>query len=59
MAMTAIHSATKAALRSYAQLLRFKLRNTSVRTELLRGQAGPHEAAFVHSFNEDLEKVPA
>ena len=106
MAMTAVCSATKAALHSYTQSLRFKLRNTSVRVleiippwvrtellnsteerrampleefitgtiealstdaneimvpraEFLRGQAGPHESAFVHSFNEDLEKVAA
>lgn len=102
MAMTAVYSSTKAALHSYAQSLRFKLRNTSVevlevippwvRTELLnsseeprampldeflngtmealatdateimvprakflREQAGPGEAPFVHSFNEQLE----
>jgi uncharacterized oxidoreductase len=106
MAMTAVYSATKAALHSYAQSLRFRLRNSSVRVleiippwvrtellnsieeprampleefitgtidalgtdaneimvpraEFLRGQAGPHEATFVHSFNEDLEKVTA
>lgn len=106
MAMTAVYSASKAALHSYAQSLRFKLRNTPVRvleiippwvrTELLnsteeprampldefisgtmsaladgaeeimvpraaflRGQAGPHEAEFVRSFNEELEQVPA
>jgi len=29
------------------------------RAEILRGQAGPHKFAFVHSFNEELEKVPA
>ena len=102
MAMTAVYSSTKAALHSYAQSLRFKLRHTSVRvlevippwvrTELLnssqepramplgefieetmqalatgadeilvprakflRDQAGPNEAAFVSSFNEQLE----
>ena len=102
MAMTAVYSSTKAALHSYAQSLRFKLRNSSVRvlevippwvrTELLnsteepramplgefldgtmealatdaaeimvprakflRSQAGPNEAAFVRSFNEQLE----
>ena len=102
MAMTAVYSSTKAALHSYAQSLRFKLRKTPVRvlevippwvrTELLnsseeprampldeflagtmealatdadeimvprakflRGQAGPDEAAFVRSFNEQLE----
>lgn len=103
MAMTAVYSATKAALHSYAQSLRFKLRNSPVRvlevippwvrTELLnsseepramplaqflkdtmsalatdadeitvprakflRDQAGPGEAAFVVSFNEQLEQ---
>jgi uncharacterized oxidoreductase len=102
MAMTAVYSSTKAALHSYAQSLRFKLRHSSVsvleiippwvRTELLnsseeprampldeflqgtmealatdaneimvprakflREQAGPNEAAFVTSFNEQLE----
>ena len=102
MAMTAVYSSTKAALHSYAQSLRFKLRHTSVRvlevippwvrTELLnsseeprampldefiagtmealatnaneimvprakflRDQAGPNEALFVSSFNEQLE----
>jgi uncharacterized oxidoreductase len=102
MAMTAVYSSTKAALHSYAQSLRFKLRHTSVRvlevippwvrTELLnsseeprampldeflkgtmaalateadeimvphakflRDQAGPNEAAFVSTFNEQLE----
>ena len=102
MAMTAVYSSTKAALHSYAQSLRFKLRHTSVevlevippwvRTELLnsseeprampleeflhatmdalatdaieirvprakflRDQAGPDEAVFVQSFNEQLE----
>jgi short-subunit dehydrogenase involved in D-alanine esterification of teichoic acids len=69
MAMKAVHSAAKAAIHSYAQPLRFKLRNTSVRvlevippwvrTALLRGQAGPHESFFVHSFNEEPGKVPA
>jgi uncharacterized oxidoreductase len=103
MAMTAVYSSTKAALHSYAQSLRFKLRNTPVRvlevippwvrTELLnsseeprampldeflqgtmealatgadeimvprakflRDQAGSGEAAFVVSFNEQLEQ---
>jgi uncharacterized oxidoreductase len=103
MAMTAVYSSTKAALHSYAQSLRFKLRNTPVRvlelippwvrTELLnsteeprampldefisgtmqalatdadeimvpraaflRGQAGPDEAAFMRSFNEEIEQ---
>jgi uncharacterized oxidoreductase len=102
MAMTAVYSSTKAALHSYAQSLRFKLRHTPVRvlevippwvrTELLnsseeprampldeflsgtmealasdaneimvphakflRDQAGPNEASFVSSFNEQLE----
>ena len=102
MAMTAVYSSTKAALHSYAQSLRFKLRQTPVRvlevippwvrTELLnsseeprampldeflaetmaalagdldeimvpraqflRDQAGPNEAPFVSSFNEQLE----
>lgn len=102
MAMTAVYSSTKAALHSYAQSLRFKLRHTSVRvlevippwvrTELLnsseeprampldefiagtmealatdsdeilvprakflRDQAGPNEAMFLSSFNEQLE----
>ena len=102
MAMTAVYSSTKAALHSYAQSLRFKLRHTPVRvlevippwvrTELLnsseeprampldeflkgtmaalatdaheimvpqakflRDQAGPNEATFVSSFNEQLE----
>jgi uncharacterized oxidoreductase len=102
MAMTAVYSSTKAALHSYAQSLRFRLRHTPVRvlevippwvrTELLnsseeprampldefiagtmkalatdsdeimvphakflRDQAGPNEAVFVSSFNEQLE----
>jgi len=102
MAMTAVYSSTKAALHSYAQSLRFKLRHTSVRVlevippwvrtellnsseeprampldafitgtmealatdadeilvpraKLLRDQAGPNEALFVSSFNEQLE----
>ena len=102
MAMTAVYSSTKAALHSYAQSLRFKLRHTPVRvlevippwvrTELLnsseeprampldeflkgtmaalatdadeimvphakflRDQAGPNEASFVSTFNEQLE----
>jgi len=102
MAMTGVYSATKAALHSYSQSLRFKLRSTRVRvlevippwvrTELLnsseeprampldefidetmqalatdadeilvprarflRDQAGPNEAAFITSFNEQLE----
>ena len=106
MAMTAVYSSTKAALHSYAQSLRFKLRNTHVRvlevippwvrTELLnsseeprampleeflqgtmeelatdsneimvprakflRDQAGPGEAEFVVSFNEQLEQPSA
>ena len=106
MAMTAVYSATKAALHSYSQSLRFKLRHSSVRvlevippwvqTELLnsseepramplaafleetmaalasdadeilvtrarflRDQAGPGEAAFVTSFNEQLETPAA
>ena len=106
MAMTTVYSATKAAIHSYAQSLRFKLRDTSVRVlevippwvrtellnsteeprampldefihgtmcalatdldeimvpraEFLRGQAGPNEAAFVRSFNEELEQTPA
>jgi uncharacterized oxidoreductase len=104
MAMTAVYSSTKAALHSYAQSLRFKLRHTPVRvlevippwvrTELLnsseeprampldefitgtmkalatgsdevlvprakflRDQAGPNEALFVSSFNEQLEAL--
>jgi uncharacterized oxidoreductase len=104
MAMTAVYSATKAALHSYAQSLRFKLRDSPVRVlevippwvrtellnsteeprampldefisgtmlalasdadeimvpraEFLRGQAGASEAAFVRSFNEELESV--
>ncbi len=103
MAMTAVYSSTKAALHSYSQSLRFKLRKTPVRvlevippwvrTELLnsseepramslddflqetmealatdsdeimvarakflRDQAGPNEATFVRSFNEQLEQ---
>lgn len=103
MAMTAVYSSTKAALHSYSQSLRFKLRHTPVRvievippwvrTELLnsskeprampldeflqgtmdalatdaneimvprakflRDQAGSKEAAFVTSFNEQLEQ---
>lgn len=106
MAMTAVYSATKAAIHSYAMSLRFKLRHTPVRvleiippwvrTELLnsseeprampldeflqgtmdalatdadeilvpharflRGQAGPAEAKFVTSFNEQLETPQA
>ena len=106
MAVAAVYSSTKAALHSYSQSLRFKLRNTPVRvlevippwvrTELLnsseeprampldeflegtlealasdadeimvprakflRDQAGPSEAAFVHSFNEQLESQRA
>jgi uncharacterized oxidoreductase len=106
MAMTAVYSSTKAAIHSYAQSLRFKLRHSSVsvleiippwvRTELLnsseeprampldefmhgtvdalmtdafeimvprakflRGQAGPDEAAFIASFNEQLENPQA
>ena len=106
MAMTAVYSSTKAALHSYAQSLRFKLRHSSVsvleiippwvRTELLnsseeprampldeflqgtmealatdaneimvprakflREQTGPNEAAFVTSFNEQLETPQA
>ncbi|CAN5598578.1 SDR family oxidoreductase [soil metagenome] len=106
MAMTAVYSSTKAALHSYSQSLRFKLRHTRVRvlevippwvrTELLnsseeprampldeflegtldalatesneiivpharflRDQQGPGEAAFVNSFNEQLERPPA
>jgi uncharacterized oxidoreductase len=106
MAMTAVYSSTKAAIHSYAQSLRFKLRHSSVsvleiippwvRTELLnsseeprampldeflqgtmdalatdaheimvprakflREQSGPNEAAFVTSFNEQLEAPQA
>jgi uncharacterized oxidoreductase len=106
MAMTAVYSSTKAAIHSYAQSLRFKLRQSSVsvleiippwvRTELLnsseepramplgeflqetmdalatdaneimvprakflREQSGPNEAAFVTSFNEQLEAPQA
>jgi uncharacterized oxidoreductase len=106
MAMAAVYSSTKAALHSYAQSLRFKLRKTSVRvleiippwvrTELLnsseeprampldeflhgtmealatdateimvpqakfiRDQVGSAEAAFVSSFNEQLEAPQA
>ncbi len=106
LAMTAVYSSTKAAIHSYVQSLRFKLRNTPVevleiippwvRTELLnsseeqrampldefisgtmqamaqhaneimvpraaflRGQAGPDEAAFIRSFNEEQEAVQA
>lgn len=106
MAMAAVYSSTKAALHSYAQSLRFKLRKTSVRvleiippwvrTELLnsseeprampldeflqgtmealatdaneimvpqakfiRDQVGSAEAAFVSSFNEQLETPQA
>jgi uncharacterized oxidoreductase len=29
------------------------------RAEFLRGQAGPNEAAFVRSFNQELERSPA
>ena len=104
MAMTAVYSSTKAALHSYAQSLRFKLRHTPVRVlevippwvraellnsseeprampldeflketmealatdadevmvaraSFLRGQAGPGEAVFVTSFNEQLEQA--
>ena len=106
MAMTAVYSSTKAALHSYSQSLRFKLRHTRVRvlevippwvrTELLnsseeprampldeflkgtlealatdsneiivphakflRDQQGPGEAAFVNTFNEQLEQPQA
>lgn len=106
MAMTAVYSSTKAAIHSYAQSIRFKLRHSSVsvleiippwvRTELLnsseeprampldeflegtmdalatdaneimvprarflREQSGPGEAAFVTSFNEQLEAPQA
>jgi len=106
MAMTAVYSSTRAALHSYAQSLRFKLRHSSVsvleiippwvRTDLLnsseeprampleefmdgtlealatdaheimvprarflREQAGANEAAFVTSFNEQLEAPAA
>lgn len=103
MAMTAVYSSTKAAMHSYAQSLRFKLRHSSVRVrevippwvrtdllnsreeprampldafieetmqalatdadevmvaraKVLRDLAGPNEAAFVRSFNEQLEQ---
>jgi uncharacterized oxidoreductase len=106
MSMTAVYCSSKAALHSYAQSLRYKLRQTSVevlevippwvRTELLnsseaaaampldkfieetldalatnateimvprakflRDQAGPNEAAFIQSFNDQLEATLA
>ena len=59
MAMTAVYSSTKAALHSYAQSLRFKLRNSTVevlevippwvRTELLNSSEEPR-AMPLHEF---------
>jgi uncharacterized oxidoreductase len=68
MAMTAVYSATKAALHSYAQSLRFKLRNTSVgvleiippwvRTELLNSSEEPR-AMPLEEFIEGTVKALA
>jgi uncharacterized oxidoreductase len=67
MAMTAVYSSTKAALHSYSQSLRFKLRNSRVRvlevippwvrTELLNSSEEPRAMPLEEFLDETMEAL--